>query len=105
MKKANPSEIKHYLKDKYGYYHIPEFERPGNSEFYKILTMNNKVVPHASTRLMCNDIDNEGTHEVINSARSLNGLKNKGIRFADTISNSDIIDLEDIINQTPDFSM
>ena len=113
VQKATGKEVRRHLIQKYGsYFGEPDittirsrFEKPENTTYYKLVTMNNKLMPSATPKSILHNAD-PGVYQVIKHAKTLNGLKkNKNIRFADVIDLDSIKELEEIVNHTPDFTM
>ena len=110
--KATGTEVKKHLISKFGSYfgepNLPyrcKFERPENTTYYKLITMNNKVIASATPKTILHQAE-EGSYEVIKRARTLNGLKrNKLIRFADVIDLDAVKELEELVNNQQDFTM
>ena len=99
MKKASGNEVRKHLIKKYGnYFGVPDmfykncdFEKPENCEYYKLVTMNNRLIPCTTPSVILGFDTSIGNYEVVSHARTINALKNKHIRFADIISLDDII--------------
>lgn len=113
VQKATGQEVRKHLIQKYGsYFGEPDiiyisskFEKPENTTYYKLITMNNKLMPSATPKSILHKAE-PGVYQVIKQAKTLNGLrKNKNIRFSDTIDLDSVKELEDIVNHTPDFTM
>ena len=113
VQKATGKEVRRHLIQKYGsYFGEPDiitirsrFEKPENTTYYKLITMNNKLMPSATPKSILYNAD-PGVYQVIKHAKTLNGLiKNKNIRFADAIDLDAVKDLEEIVNNQQDFTM
>lgn len=111
--KATGKEVKKHLISKYGsYFGEPnisfiksKFEKPENTTYYKLITMNNKIIASATPKSILHQAA-PGSYEVIRRAKTLNGLKrNKFIRFADAVDLDAVKDLEEIVNNQEDFTM
>lgn len=111
--KATGKEVRRHLIQKYGsFFGEPDiitirsrFEKPENTTYYKLITMNNKIIASATPKSILHQAD-PGSYEVIRRAKTLNGLiKNKNIRFADAIDLDAVKDLEEIVNNQQDFTM
>lgn len=117
LQKANPKELKSYMKGKYGTYcgelwtpAVPEFAKTENTDYYKVLTMGNLFVPVTTSKILCQDYDNRGHHTVVTDVQHLQSIYQNGVgmRLGETISHDDVIELENIINiaaTTPNRSM
>ena len=113
VQKATGKEVRRHLSQKYGsYFGEPDittirsrFEKPENTTYYKLITMNNKIIASATTKSILHQAD-PGSYEVIRRAKTLNGLKrNKFIRFADAVDLDAVKDLEELVNNQQDFTM
>ena len=113
VQKARGEEVKKHLINKFGsYFGEPDlsfisskFEKPENTTYYKLITMNNKIIASATPQSIIHQADS-GSYELIKRARTLNGLrKNANIRLADTIDLETVKELEEIVNHQPDFTM
>ena len=111
--KATGQEVRKHLINKYGsYFGEPDiffikskFEKPERTTYYKLITMNDKIIASATPKSIIHEAE-PGVYQVIRHAKTLNGLrKNKNIRFADTIDLDSVKDIEELVNQTPDFTM
>ena len=87
VQKATGKEVRKHLIQKYGsYFGEPDiitirskFEKPENTTYYKLITMNNKLMPSATPKSILHNAD-PGVYQVIKNAKTLNGLrKNKNI--------------------------
>ena len=113
MKKASGNEVRKHLIKKYGncvgvpdmLFKDCDFEKPENCEYYKLITMNNRIIPYTSPSVILGFNTSIGNYEVVCQPRTINALKHKNIRFADTMSLDIIRELEDIINAQPEFTM
>ncbi len=113
VQKATGEEVRKHLMKKYGdIFGEPNlfginsrFERPDKTTYYKLITMNNKIMASATPSSILGNAET-GKYEIIRRSRTLNGLiKNKFIRFADTIDLDNVKELEEAINNQQEFTM
>ena len=111
--KATGDEVNHHLIKKYGKcfgkpdlsFISSKFEKPEKTTYYKLITMNNKIMPSATPQSILDNADS-GCYEVIKKAKTLNGLrKNPLIKFAETLDLNSIKDLEELFNTSTEFTM
>lgn len=112
---ATPKEITAYCKNKYGSLYDwdfsgHQFENPKNTNFYRLVTMGGKLIPLPTTQTILSnnslfESKNYGIYEVARNIQPLNSIKGRNIRFANNLTLENIHDLEEILNNTPSFSL
>ena len=113
VKQATGDEVNKHLIKKYGdfcgkpnmYFLDTNFEKPDRTTYYKLITMNNRIMPTATTKSILDDAA-PGRYEVLRRAKTLNGIKkNPNIKFAETLDLTSIKELEEVINTSKEFTM
>lgn len=113
VQRATGEEVNKHLINKYGnfcgkpnmYFLDTNFEKPDRTTYYKLITMNNRIMPTANTKSILDDAA-PGRYEVLRKVKTLNGIKkNPNIKFAEMIDLPAVKDLEEFVNSIPEFTM
>lgn len=100
--KATDKEVNKHLNTKYnGFADISahEYEKVNRTIYYKLITMNKRIVPGSNAKILLDSTPLTGEYEVINSdIKPLNTYKAHHLRFAETLTLDDVKDLEEMIN-------
>lgn len=103
VKKATNEEANKHLNKKYkgfAYCEALEYEKVNRTTYYKLITMDKRIVPCSNARTLLNSTPFAGEYEVINSdIKPLNTYKGHHLRFADALTLEDVKGLEEIINK------
>lgn len=101
--KATDKEANKHLDKKYkglAYAEALNYEKLNRTTYYKLITMDKRVVPSSNAQILLDSTPYMGEYEVISSdIKPLNTYKGHHLRFADTLTLEDVKGLEEIINQ------
>jgi hypothetical protein len=112
--RATNKEVNKHLIQKYGkiygtnkpdlHFIDSTFEKPDKTTYYKIITMNNKIIASANPQTIIHDAE-PGVYQVVKRAKTLTGFqKYPNIQLAKIIDIDSLKEFENLIN-TSDFVM
>lgn len=101
--KATDKEANRHLDKKYtgfAYSRTLDYEKVNRTTYYKLITMDKRIVPSSNAKNLLDSTPLTGEYEVINSdIKPLNTYKGHHLRFAETLTLNDVKELEEIINK------